>query len=92
MPDVHHFWDRLTMEVRRALTEDSPPVLLVQSVSVPNATANVSMSSGATRERPFPASSGQRIPSTAWRPIDRPHSPEADSETPRSSFSGSKKS
>jgi GGDEF domain-containing protein len=43
MPDVHHFWDRLTMEVRRALTDQhSLSVLLVQSVSAPNATANVS--------------------------------------------------
>lgn len=36
MPDVHHFWDRLTMEVRRALTDEhSLALLLVQSVSSP---------------------------------------------------------
>ncbi len=34
MPDIHHFWDRLTMEVRRALTDQhSLALLLVQSVS-----------------------------------------------------------
>jgi GGDEF domain-containing protein len=42
MPDVHHFWDRLTMEVRRALTnQHSLSMLLVQSTPTPGA-ANVS--------------------------------------------------
>jgi GGDEF domain-containing protein len=32
MPDIHHFWDRLTMEVRRALNDQhSLALLLVQS-------------------------------------------------------------
>ena len=35
MPDVHHFWDRLTMEVRRALTDQhSLSLLLVQSAPI----------------------------------------------------------
>lgn len=38
MPDVHHFWDRLAMEMRRALTNEQPlSLLLVRSVSSPTA-------------------------------------------------------
>jgi len=34
MPDVHHFWDRLTTEVRRALNDQhSLALLLVQSTA-----------------------------------------------------------
>lgn len=37
MPDVHHFWDRLTMEVRRALNDQhSLALLLVQSTAPKN--------------------------------------------------------
>jgi len=41
MPDLHHFWDRLTMEVRRAHTDQHAlSLFLVESPSAPNASAN----------------------------------------------------
>ena len=72
MPDINHFWDRLTMEFRRAVaTEKTLSLLLVKALPGQKLQDSLAWTPlrGVTRPRPYHASYGLRTLSIVSRRI-----------------------